>query len=114
MDQLVADGVQILAPPTFMMLATDETGRIVPSAYAHAARAVGLDLIGWTTERSGQLENGGGGFYYQTVSDVIQNDGDILTVIDVLAQEVGLLGLFSDWPATTTFYANCKLERSKR
>ena len=35
------------------------------------------------------------------------NDGDILTVIDALAQDVGIIGLFSDWPATTTFYANC-------
>jgi glycerophosphoryl diester phosphodiesterase len=28
-------------------------------------------------------------------------------VIDVLAREVGVIGIFSDWPATTTFYANC-------
>jgi glycerophosphoryl diester phosphodiesterase len=34
-------------------------------------------------------------------------DGDILRTIDVLAQDVGIIGLFSDWPATTTFYANC-------
>jgi glycerophosphoryl diester phosphodiesterase len=25
----------------------------------------------------------------------------------VLAQDVGIIGLFSDWPTTTTFYANC-------
>jgi glycerophosphoryl diester phosphodiesterase len=35
------------------------------------------------------------------------NDGDILRTIDVLAQDVVIIGLFSDWPATTTFYANC-------
>jgi glycerophosphoryl diester phosphodiesterase len=29
------------------------------------------------------------------------------TVLDVLAKEVGIIGIFSDWPATTTFYANC-------
>jgi glycerophosphoryl diester phosphodiesterase len=28
-------------------------------------------------------------------------------VIDVLAQDVGVIGIFSDWPATTTYYANC-------
>jgi hypothetical protein len=33
--------------------------------------------------------------------------GDILTTVDVLAQEVEVLGIFSDWSATTTFYANC-------
>jgi len=25
----------------------------------------------------------------------------------MLAQDVGVIGVFSDWPATTTFYANC-------
>lgn len=35
------------------------------------------------------------------------NDGDIITTIHVLAQDVGVLGIFSDWPATTMFYANC-------
>ena len=28
-------------------------------------------------------------------------------VLDVLAREVGILGIFSDWPATSTYYANC-------
>jgi glycerophosphoryl diester phosphodiesterase len=28
-------------------------------------------------------------------------------VIDVLARDVGVLGIFSDWPAAVTFYANC-------
>jgi glycerophosphoryl diester phosphodiesterase len=28
-------------------------------------------------------------------------------VIDVLAQQVGVKGIFSDWPATVTYYANC-------
>ena len=46
-------------------------------------------------------------FYYRTTLDALENDGDILRTIDVLAREVGIIGLFSDWPATTTFYANC-------
>ena len=28
-------------------------------------------------------------------------------VLDVLARQVGILGIFSDWPATVTYYANC-------
>ena len=40
-------------------------------------------------------------------ADVIDNDGDTFTVLDVLAKQVGVIGVFSDWPATTTFYANC-------
>jgi glycerophosphoryl diester phosphodiesterase len=107
MADLAFDGVNILAPPMFMMLGV-ENGEIVPSVYAEEARKAGLDMIGWTTERSGKLAQGGGGFYYSTVAELIGNDGDILTVIDVLAQDVGIIGLFSDWSATTTFYANCK------
>jgi glycerophosphoryl diester phosphodiesterase len=41
------------------------------------------------------------------VSDAIDNDGDTFTVLDVLARDVGVLGVFSDWPATVTYYANC-------
>jgi glycerophosphoryl diester phosphodiesterase len=61
----------------------------------------------WTLERSGLLK-GGGGWYYQTMKNAINNDGDMLVALDVLAQDVGILGVFSDWPATVTFYANCK------
>jgi len=28
-------------------------------------------------------------------------------LLDVLAQDVGIVGIFSDWPATVTYYANC-------
>lgn len=106
MEGLKARGVNILAPALWKMLTLDSYGEIVPSEYAENARAAGLDLIAWTVERSGPLANGGG-WYYQTVSEAIDNDGDMLTVIDVLARDVGVIGIFSDWPATTTFYANC-------
>jgi glycerophosphoryl diester phosphodiesterase len=90
----------------FMLLEAQGTN-ITASAYAEAARDAGLEIVSWTTERSGRLQPGGGGFFYQTVASAVRNDGDILTVMDALAQEVGIIGLFSDWPATTTFYANC-------
>ena len=41
------------------------------------------------------------------IKPVIDRDGDTLTVLDVLARQVGIRGMFSDWPATTTFYASC-------
>lgn len=88
------------------MLALNDRGEIVPSEYARAAKAADLDLIGWTLERSGPLDKGGG-FYYRTVKSAIDRDGDALTVLDVLARQVGVRGMFSDWPATTTFYASC-------
>jgi glycerophosphoryl diester phosphodiesterase len=46
-------------------------------------------------------------FYYRTALDALTNDGEILRSIDVLTQDVGIIGLLSDWPATTTFDANC-------
>jgi glycerophosphoryl diester phosphodiesterase len=106
MEELVDYGVNIIAPPMWMLMALDGNNNIVPSTYAMYAKAAGLDIITWTLERSGLLKNGGG-FYYQTVTDVINNDGDAYVALDVLAQDVGILGIFSDWPATVTYYANC-------
>lgn len=106
MESLKARGVNILAPALWKMLTLDGHREIVPSDYAVNARSAGLEMIAWTVERSGPLANGGG-WYYQTVTDAINNDGDMFRVIDVLAREVGVIGIFSDWPATTTFYANC-------
>jgi glycerophosphoryl diester phosphodiesterase len=106
MLELAAANVNIIAPPMWMLVGLDADTNIVPSIYAAEAKAAGLDIITWTLERSGLLKNGGG-WYYQTTTDVIDNDGDTMEMLDVLAQNVGILGIFSDWPATTTFYANC-------
>jgi glycerophosphoryl diester phosphodiesterase len=81
-------------------------GKIAPSEYAVAAKAAGLDIITWTLERSGPLASGGG-YYYQSLPGVIDGDGDAYAALDVLAKQVGVLGIFSDWSATVTYYANC-------
>lgn len=88
------------------MLSLNEEGDIVASDYARHAKQADIKVVSWTLERSGSLTNGGG-WYFQSVKDAIDNDGDVLTVLDVLAKDVGVVGVFSDWPATTTFYANC-------
>jgi glycerophosphoryl diester phosphodiesterase len=106
LPELRAAGVRIVAPPMWALLELDGAGNIVPSAYARAARAAGLDIITWTLERDGPLANGGG-WYHQTVRDAIDTDGDTYEVLDVLARRVGIRGIFSDWPATVTYYANC-------
>lgn len=106
MPELKAQGVKILAPPIYVMLALNDNKEIVPSAYAKAAKEAGLDLIGWSLERDGPL-NKGGAFYHSSVKAAIDRDGDTLTVLDVLAKQVGVRGMFSDWPGTTTFYASC-------
>ncbi len=107
METLKADGVQIIAPPIWMLLTLDADNKIVPSDYAKAAKAAGLDIITWSLERDGLLQNGGS-WYHMSITAAINNDGDTMKVLDFLAQEVGIRGIFSDWPATVTYYANCK------
>lgn len=99
-------GVNIIAPPMWALLKLDADKKIVSSEYALAAKKAKLDIITWTLERSGPLKNGGG-YYFQSVAGAIHKDGDAFTVLDVLARQVGVLGVFSDWAATTTYYANC-------
>ncbi|AJY51878.1 glycerophosphodiester phosphodiesterase family protein [Halomonas sp. KO116] len=113
MQSLVESGVQIIAPPTWMLLETnpdfgnDELERrLQPSLYAQRAREAGLTMIAWTLERSGPLKEGGQ-WYHSTTDDVIQRDGDKLITLDALVNEVGVIGVFSDWPATVAFYDNC-------
>jgi glycerophosphoryl diester phosphodiesterase len=104
-SSMAAAGVNYLAPPLWAMV-TSENGQIVPSDYALAAKANGFKLIAWTLERSGLLQTGGG-WYYQSIGDITDNDGDTFVLLDVLAQDVGIEGIFSDWPASVTYYANC-------
>ena len=99
-------GINIWAPPIFALLAADG-GKIVPSQAAKDARVAGLGLITWTLERSGILADGNNGFYYQTFDSAVKTEGDMMNALHVLAKDVGVMGVFSDWPATTTFYANC-------
>ena len=105
MDDLKALGINYIAPPLWVLL-TLENGKITPSTYAVKARQAGLKIIAWSLERSGPLQNGGG-WYYKSIADAITSDGAMYQVIDVLAQDVGVTGVFSDWPATVSYYASC-------
>lgn len=107
LPDLVKQGLQVIAPPMFALVKLDAKNQIVPSEYAVAAKETGLEIITWTLERSGFLSVQGGGYYYQTVNRTINNDGDVYKVLDVLAKQVGIRGIFTDWSATVTYYANC-------
>jgi glycerophosphoryl diester phosphodiesterase len=103
---LAAQGVNVVAPPLWMLVTVDGNDRIVPSEYAKAAKAAGLEIITWTLERSGTLTDGGG-WYYQSITRATHEPADTYRLLDVLAQDVGILGIFSDWPATVAYYASC-------
>lgn len=100
------EGIQIVAPPIFALLDV-KNGTLAASAYAKNAKQAGLGIIAWSLERSGLLATGQGGWYYQSVNPAIQRESDTLLAVDVLAREVGVRGIFSDWPATVTYYASC-------
>jgi glycerophosphoryl diester phosphodiesterase len=106
LKQYKKEGIRIVAPPIFALLDVKDH-RMVPSRYAKNAKEAGLDIITWSLERSGIMSLDRGGWYYQSVNSVVKNEGDIYEALDVLAQDVGIIGLFSDWPGTTTYYANC-------
>ncbi|MEY4675567.1 MAG: hypothetical protein RLZZ470_74 [Pseudomonadota bacterium] len=106
LKQYKAQGIQIVAPPLFALLDVKDK-RMVASSYARNAKAAGLNIIAWSLERSGVMALEKGGWYYQTVNSVIENEGDMLVALDVLAKDVGVIGVFSDWPGTTTYFANC-------
>jgi glycerophosphoryl diester phosphodiesterase len=115
LQSYVAQGVKIVAPPMWALLTVNAKGQIIPAQYAQDAKAVGLDIITWTIERSGRIGEevlptkgtASPSFYYQTTLDALHNDGDLMVTLDVLAKQVGILGIFSDWSATVSYYANC-------
>jgi glycerophosphoryl diester phosphodiesterase len=115
LKEYAAQGIKIVAPPMWMLLAVDGNGKIVPSQYAKDVKAAGLDIITWTLERSGRIVEevlptkgtGSPSFYYQSTLGALKNDGDLMTTLDVLAKQVGILGIFSDWSGTVTYYASC-------
>lgn len=104
-------GVRVLGSPLFALVDVNQAGDIVPSIYARDARAAGLDIIGWTFERSPPVQwmkgNPSSAFYYQTVLNGLRKDGDIYKVLDVVGHDIGALGMFSDYPGTVSYYASC-------
>ena len=91
-----------------MLVTLQEGERSFPSEYAKAATSAGLGIITWSLERSGPLKTEAGGWYYQSVAD-----GDRRRRQDVRGcRRAGPgrrrgVGIFSDWPGTVTYYANC-------
>tara|TARA_Y100000991_G_scaffold197507_1_gene168019 strand:+ start:128 stop:376 length:249 start_codon:yes stop_codon:yes gene_type:complete len=79
-----------------MLVQQNSNGQIEPTAFAKAAKASGLKIITWTFESA-------------RATKAVYGDtpGLMLETLEVLAQEIGVSGVFSDWPGTVTYYANC-------
>jgi glycerophosphoryl diester phosphodiesterase len=110
LQALRAQGVRIFAPPIPALLAVDGNDRVVASQYANDIKASGLKIITWSFERA-DLRRGAAnaGFYYSfdPQGRAIKKDSDMYYALDTLAQDVGVIGVFSDWPATVSYYASC-------
>ncbi|RYO78023.1 hypothetical protein DL766_006921 [Monosporascus sp. MC13-8B] len=102
-------GVQVIAPPLPYLLTTDENDNYIPSEYAVTAKELGFKIITWSLERSPPLKRVAeeGDYYYMYMLNGTKHDGDLYELVDVLGREIGVLGVFSDWSATVTYYANC-------
>jgi glycerophosphoryl diester phosphodiesterase len=94
----------------FALLGLNADDEIVPSQYSVDIKGLGFDIITWTFERS-DLRHGAvpAGFYYlfDPEGRAVKKDSDMYKALDALARQVGILGIFSDWAATVTYYANC-------
>lgn len=110
LQELKKQGVRIIAPPMWALLAVNDEGDVIPSEYAMDIKNAGLDIITWTFERADMRQGASkAGWYYlfDPEGKAIKKDSDMYKALDVLARKVGILGIFSDWPATVTYYANC-------
>ena len=103
-------GVRFLAPPMPALLDVDANDRVVPSQYARDIKDAGFKIITWTFERAdlrAGASQAGFYFYFDPEGRAIKKDADMYKALDVLAREVRIEGIFSDWPATVTYFANC-------
>ncbi|MDO9236463.1 MAG: glycerophosphodiester phosphodiesterase family protein [Aquabacterium sp.] len=108
--ELKAAGVQYISPPMYALLDVNADNEIVPSQYARDIKAAGFKIIAWSFERVDLTKGAAGkGSYYMfdPQGKAIKKDSDMLKALDVLARQVGVDGMFSDWPGTVTYYANC-------
>lgn len=111
LPSLQAQGINIIAPPMNYLLTVGgpNNNTFIPSAYAVGAKAAGLDIFTWTIERSGPLAGVAAtkDFYYASIASATRYDGQLYEILDVLARQVGIKAIFSDWSSTVTYYANC-------
>ncbi|MEH6453096.1 MAG: glycerophosphodiester phosphodiesterase family protein [Psychromonas sp.] len=86
-SEIAAKNINIVAP-IYTLLVEQKNGVIVTTDYAKQLKDEGLNLVTWTIERG-------------------YTDYPELEVLNVLKKNLDLIGVFSDWPATVTFFDNC-------
>ena len=80
--------------------------KLVPSTWATTQKDAGFEIITWTVDRGYKCW----GPRPEGHADSPECQWNEFELIDAMA-DMGVVGIFSDWPATTTFYANCKMPK---
>ncbi|KAK4612902.1 Extracellular protein [Fulvia fulva] len=111
LTEVRAAGVNIIGPSIPMLVTPGgpDNKTIVPSAYAKAILVEGFDIIAWTYERSGPVATvkESGEYYFSSIADIVSYDGQYYDLLDVLANQIGIKAMFSDWASSVTYFANC-------
>ncbi len=106
-----AAGLNIIAPPLWVLVkASGKPAKpFAATNYARDATAAGLALTTWTLDRSGPINESTQHQYgyFRTLNGALHNDGDLYPLLHALVNDIGVTGVFSDWPATVTYYDNC-------
>ena len=111
-----AIGGKYIAPPMWKLVEANplagSPGQLdmIPSNMAIAAKGLGFEIVTWTLDRTnGPLVRDAPAYYWQTLmgKGLGLTEGSRFELLHVLNVGVGIKGIFDDWPAVTTFYANC-------
>ncbi len=105
MQALKRAGVTTLAPPMPMLLTRGADGSLEASPYARFAKAANLRLITWTFEAGDATDPKN--WLYMNLPGYMRTESQMLEVLHALREEARIDGIFSDWPGTVTYYANC-------
>ena len=92
-----AKGVNVISPPiNYLLTLTPDNKFIIPSAYANASKAAGLDIIAWTFERSGPLATvkARDEYYFGSLLNATLTDGRAYEALNILANVIGIKGMF--------------------
>jgi glycerophosphoryl diester phosphodiesterase len=87
LPSIEAQGVNSVSPPlTYLLTLMPDNKTIVSLGYAKAVKAVGLDIITWTFERSGLLASvaAGNDYYYTSIALDTYYDCQLYEIPDVL------------------------------
>ncbi|KAF0710860.1 Aste57867_5452 [Aphanomyces stellatus] len=105
--EFVEQGITTWAPPLFALLELKD-GKLVASQAGLNARKAGLDIIGWSLDRQGVMADPDHDtWYYSTINSYLKSESILFEAIHIFVQDLQMKGLFSDWSATTAYYANC-------